>query len=599
MPPRDDSNLDYLDNEILMGFRAQSMGRDQNEVVYKMRELGPELVQSYLSTKYITSVQGEEVVLRIGELPPSSLNALSETRSVKSWSIITAYNPYSVELSDEENIARQGLLANILVDHGYESQPAYGQGEDAPWMEPSILVFGISYEMAKSIGTCFQQNAIVFGQADHQIELVFCDREAKQSVPDSVQPPAERSTGSRPQLNRHIGKNNDVQDTQTAAGMREQTEMTNKPTSTIPPTSLSPTQAQAQASVGLNSPGVSDQRSLESARLRVESGSGLRMRGRTLISRGEDKGRMHAKHRIPKRVSQTLERNHQDNIQCEQFRELFNATIRFGKAAYQYSLKYGGLPEGAYNKSATTSGQKFDPFCEILLEYDSSMRVLLDLSENRNPDHRGSKDLWLKYSGELESDDLGYLIAGLKAASESFLNWPRGSVNSHEAFIENLIVQDDRRLWDCRAIPNAIKAWAYYGSENIPSRESYFQDQANKAELSKQREAASMALHRKIMHQDKVTEEILGTREHKDLIADIFVMSPIQQLYFIVGHEEYSINLYPPEIARNLQRDAIQQLDDSSLTNLVKLLNHRVIADQRWGKFKNRLLGILRERNLQ
>ena len=246
MPEIDDKTIELLHNEALMGFRAQSMGRDQNEVINKMRALAPELVQRYLSTNYITNVQGDEVVLRIGELPPSALNLMSEARAIKSWSIITAYNPYSVDLSEEENIARQAMLANTLANHGYESQPAHGQGEDASWTEPSILVFGISYEMAMNIGTCFQQNAIVFGQADHQIELVFCDRESKLKEPESVRPPAEPSSGSRPVLGRRIGRNWDLPDAEIAQGMSEQSGMTGVSESPITPSS--PYQEQTQPS---------------------------------------------------------------------------------------------------------------------------------------------------------------------------------------------------------------------------------------------------------------------------------------------------------------------------------------------------------------
>jgi hypothetical protein len=177
MPPMDDKDIELLSNEIEMGFRAQSMGRDQNEVIDRMRGLTPELVNSYLSTDYLTTVSSKEVKLKIGELTPNCLNSYMETNRVNSWAIITAHNPYSVELSEEENIFRQSLLTKLVELNGYASQPAYGQSEDRLWTEPSIMIFGISYEMAQAMGICFQQNAIVFGETGYQVELVFCQKE--------------------------------------------------------------------------------------------------------------------------------------------------------------------------------------------------------------------------------------------------------------------------------------------------------------------------------------------------------------------------------------------------------------------------------------
>jgi hypothetical protein len=168
----DDNDLAYLDLEIQMGMRAQAMGRDQNDLIDKMRALPQALVTAYFSTNYIMRIDDKEVVMKVtGDIPPP-LSSLAQP-----WAIITAYNPYSAEHTETENQAAQNRLTDMLTLHGYQLLPAAGRSSDGNWEEPSILVLGISYEMAKAFGSCFQQNAIVFGEVGGPIELVFCERE--------------------------------------------------------------------------------------------------------------------------------------------------------------------------------------------------------------------------------------------------------------------------------------------------------------------------------------------------------------------------------------------------------------------------------------
>jgi len=167
-----ENDMANLDLEVQMGMRAQAMGRDQNELIGKMRALPQALILDYCNTNYILRIDDKEVVLRItGDVPPA-LSSLAQP-----WAIITAYNPYSAEYTEEENQTAQARLTDMLTLHGYKMLPAVGRSSDEKWEEPSKLVLGISYELAKAFGTCFQQNTIVFGEVDGPIELVFCNRE--------------------------------------------------------------------------------------------------------------------------------------------------------------------------------------------------------------------------------------------------------------------------------------------------------------------------------------------------------------------------------------------------------------------------------------
>ncbi len=60
-----DDPFAYLNIEMQMGMPAQSMGRDQNELVWKMRELTQQLVLAYFNTEFILDITGQQVVLVI------------------------------------------------------------------------------------------------------------------------------------------------------------------------------------------------------------------------------------------------------------------------------------------------------------------------------------------------------------------------------------------------------------------------------------------------------------------------------------------------------------------------------------------------------
>ena len=163
-----------MTKEAFFAMRAQSAGHDQNDVVQKMRELTPELLDAYINTDYVINLSGKEIILKVHEIIPDSLMKFLETKSVTSWAMITAYNPYSKELTENENKIRQQRLIDMLQMHDFELLPAIGRSEDGKWEEPSVFILGISYDLAKSFGFCFQQNAVLFGDSESAADLIFC-----------------------------------------------------------------------------------------------------------------------------------------------------------------------------------------------------------------------------------------------------------------------------------------------------------------------------------------------------------------------------------------------------------------------------------------
>ena len=160
--------------EALVRERAQQMGRNPDELVARMQALPQDLVRAYFETSYSVHVQAGECVLRIPEPVPAAINELLEARQAASWTIITAVNPYSQPVSAEENTRRSELLAELLTLHRLQTFPATGKSDCGGGEEESLCVLGLTYNMAQALGSAFQQNAVLYGEKDAVVELIFC-----------------------------------------------------------------------------------------------------------------------------------------------------------------------------------------------------------------------------------------------------------------------------------------------------------------------------------------------------------------------------------------------------------------------------------------
>ncbi|MCA3000604.1 MAG: DUF3293 domain-containing protein [Rhodocyclaceae bacterium] len=129
------------------------------------------LVEAYLEAEYRVHAE-PPITLRIG-LPSHALRKLHQLHGGNS-AFITAFNPFSQELSEEESLARQELLKADLLAAGCFVLPGIGRRFlNEMSREPSFLAVGIAAEAAKAIGTKYEQNAIVYNQAIAVPELVL------------------------------------------------------------------------------------------------------------------------------------------------------------------------------------------------------------------------------------------------------------------------------------------------------------------------------------------------------------------------------------------------------------------------------------------
>lgn len=140
------------------------------------------LLKSYTTTTYSVFLEKdkqpeqkkEQVKLYIGKSLPYKINNLMNCQGVNKAAILTAWNPKSKLLSENENRIRNTALQEKLVAHGALTYPAIGQGIGASWPgEESFLVFNITTPMLNEVAIEFGQFAYVLLALNKTAELVY------------------------------------------------------------------------------------------------------------------------------------------------------------------------------------------------------------------------------------------------------------------------------------------------------------------------------------------------------------------------------------------------------------------------------------------
>jgi hypothetical protein len=130
------------------------------------------ILQAYRETLFIVHT-AEPIVLRVDVANASLLQMYRDT-GTDGCAFITAYNPYSQQLSDTANAERQAKLKRDLQRQGWAIRDGIGRHPSALWPgEPSFLVLGISADDAQALGRQYEQNAIVWCGPDAVPKLVL------------------------------------------------------------------------------------------------------------------------------------------------------------------------------------------------------------------------------------------------------------------------------------------------------------------------------------------------------------------------------------------------------------------------------------------
>ena len=135
-------------------------------------ELSPDLISAYEITNFHVKAE-PPFTLNVGKVS-EELKVLLKQKRVDSAAFITAWNPYSKSLSDEENQSRNEQLKNELIIRSLKFIDGFGQDPLGQWDgEDSFLVLGIELEASKKLGVQFEQNAIIWSDNDAVPKLIL------------------------------------------------------------------------------------------------------------------------------------------------------------------------------------------------------------------------------------------------------------------------------------------------------------------------------------------------------------------------------------------------------------------------------------------
>jgi hypothetical protein len=133
--------------------------------------IDPDTIQAYLETHYC--IEGDTpMILLIGE-QNASLAALHAISHVESSAFITAWNPYSRRCDPATNARRQEGLAHELTKCGRQFIDGIGLHPTSKWAEPGFLALGLSLDVAKELGSRYEQNALIWAGHDAVPQLVL------------------------------------------------------------------------------------------------------------------------------------------------------------------------------------------------------------------------------------------------------------------------------------------------------------------------------------------------------------------------------------------------------------------------------------------
>ena len=137
--------------------------------------MNPLLQYAYLNTDYYVDAPYAAFKLNIGCYSPE-LDQLHQKFGVSTSLYITAWNPFSELLTDADNEAKQQALVSDITDAGYVMLTGRGIAQSGDWPpEESIIVLGCDESTAITLSQKYQQNAVVFSDANAIPRLIATD----------------------------------------------------------------------------------------------------------------------------------------------------------------------------------------------------------------------------------------------------------------------------------------------------------------------------------------------------------------------------------------------------------------------------------------
>jgi hypothetical protein len=129
--------------------------------------------QAYLQAIYKVYTPSLTFELKVGE-GSTSLEALLLKEKTELWALLTAANPQSKILSEEENAQRNSELEKLLRQEQYRLFPGENIDPQGIWpVEKSFLVLGISEKQAIHMAKLFNQKALLLGKSNESVKIEY------------------------------------------------------------------------------------------------------------------------------------------------------------------------------------------------------------------------------------------------------------------------------------------------------------------------------------------------------------------------------------------------------------------------------------------
>lgn len=134
-----------------------------------------ELEVHYRKTTYTAHTEKQIFEIRIDQKNDDFRKWLKEN-NIQTWTMLTAANPYSTELSEEENKERNANLELWLQKEKRQYLRSEGIPDNPNWTtEIGFFITNITLDAAKQLAKSVEQNAIVFGGIEEAAQLIWIE----------------------------------------------------------------------------------------------------------------------------------------------------------------------------------------------------------------------------------------------------------------------------------------------------------------------------------------------------------------------------------------------------------------------------------------
>ena len=126
------------------------------------------LVQAYHAADYRWELDGRWLPLAIGAIPVELEVAFPRSRS---FGLVSAWNPYSVERTEPENRAADEALSATLAGSGLPHRPGFSSARNRSWREPSWVVMDMPLAEFDALAGRFRQLATLHSRRGEPVRL--------------------------------------------------------------------------------------------------------------------------------------------------------------------------------------------------------------------------------------------------------------------------------------------------------------------------------------------------------------------------------------------------------------------------------------------